>query len=493
MRDRVGRFGGWLRAWTGRLPGQLVLSHVFVAAVVLAFALGVAQVTFRHYFVQAQINTLTAEAQQVNKYLVQPYFQGSTQFSGLGLIRQYTAVVGTVMQDRVVVITPELPRPLLNTGDGNFTALYPNSSALVNVIERGHTYGGVQGGLTIVGVPIMAGKGNVAAGLFLEAPLSESTSTANTLTRLLVLGEIGAIIVVGALAYAIANRLSRPLTQLRGVVARSALSNDGAKMRAVEDEGPVEVQTLAHEFNRLQDRVDTQMTQLKREAEARDALLAHVAHDLRTPLTSIRGFLEAIRDGVAVDESHDRAVAVAWEETLRLQRLVNRLLKATRIRSEGGPMEVLSLRSVVEKTIERIKPILNQKQLLLAWGTQDDGPVYGNEDYLVEALLNVLDNAIKWSPPGSTIQVGSERRENTMIAWVRDEGPGIPEELLPRVFERFVTGDPSRQQSSGLGLSIVDEVARQHGGGVQIRSQVGRGATVELILPVFGGFDEKRD
>jgi signal transduction histidine kinase len=331
-----------------------------------------------------------------------------------------------------------------------------------------------------------AGPNNVAAGLFLEAPLSESTSTANTLTKLLVFGEIGAIIVVGALAYAIATRLSGPLAQLRGVVAGAGRTGDGPAGRAIEDEGPVEVQALAHEFNRLQDRIDAQMTQLKREADARDALLAHVAHDLRTPLTSIRGFLEAIRDGVAVDESHDRAVEVAWEETLRLQRLVNRLLKATRIRSEGGPMEILSLRAVVEKTLERIGPVMDQQHVALAWDVHDDGPVYGNEDYLVEALLNILDNAIKWSPEGSTIRVGSERRDGTMAVWVRDEGPGIPEELLPRIFERFVTGDPSRQQSSGLGLSIVDEVARQHGGRVHIQSNSEQGTTVELVLPLFG-------
>lgn len=483
------RVDRWRREWSGRLSGQLVLSHVFVAAVVLAFALGVAQITFRHYFVQTQIDNLTHEARHVNKYVVQPYFRGAPEFLGLPLVSlrqvsQETDFFGTALRDRVLVITREAPVPIIDTGNVHVSAQYPSNSALVQVIENGKSYGGVQNGVTIAGVPIFDGPKNVAGGLFLEAPVSYSTSTANSLTMLLVVGELGAILVVGALAYAIAARLASPLVALREVVAGAGQAGEMTKRRAVENQGPIEVQALAHEFNRLEDRIDNQMNQLKREAEARDALMAHVAHDLRTPLTSIRGFLEAIRDGVAADDAHDRAVEVAWEETLRLQRLVNRLLKATRIRSEGGAMEVLSIRNVVEKTLERIGPVLEKSRLTLQWTTQDDGPVYGNEDYLVEALLNVLDNAIKWSPQASTIEVGSQRRGDQMAVWVKDEGPGIPEDILPRVFERFVTGDASRQQSSGLGLSIVDEVVRQHHGAVHIQSALNHGTTVEVTFPI---------
>lgn len=234
----------------------------------------------------------------------------------------------------------------------------------------------------------------------------------------------------------------------------------------------------------MEDRIETQMNQLKREAEARDALMAHVAHDLRTPLTSIRGFLEAVQDGVAEGDSRDRAIEVAWEETLRLQRLVDRLLKATRIKSEGGSMVPLSTLRWVKKTVERVRPVLEQHQLSLDWVKQEDGIILGNEDYLVEALLNLLDNAIKWAPAGSLIEIASQKKPGHMVVSVKDYGPGIPEELLPRVFERFVTGDPSRQQSSGLGLSIVDEVVKQHHGRVRISSRPGKGTIVELVLPM---------
>lgn len=484
MKDWIGsqaaRFDGWLTNWYRRLSGQLVLSHVFVAVVVLAFALGVAQITFRNFFVGSQLDNLTSQAQTIRRIVMTPFFAGELPVSAaVGDIK----LLQGALKDRVLVFGHE-GEVVLDVEYGRVPDIRPTTNAFVTVLDGQTSYRGTEAGVAIVGLPVYLGPNNVAGALFLESPLSVSSSAANSLTRLLLFGELGAIVMVGALAYALSARLSDPLAQLRRVVAGSGQQDAGEPRQANEAQGPIEVQELAREFNRLQDRVESQMVQLRREAEARDALLAHVAHDLRTPLTSIRGFLEAVRDGVAVGEQHDRAVEVAWEETLRLQRLVNRLLKATRIKSDTGPLELLSLVSVVEKTLERAQPVMEQNNLAVRWDSKEDAPIWGNEDYFMEALLNLLDNAIKWAPPESVIEVGTKRQGDSVAVWVKDRGPGIPEELLPRVFERFVTGDPSRQQSSGLGLSIVDEVVRQLGGTVQIDSRPGQGTRVELLLPI---------
>lgn len=474
----------WQRDWLQRLSGQLVLSHVFVAVVVLAFALGVAQVTFRQYLVRSQFERLSAQGRAITQVL-HGFFVGTMSFDSASLVIQ--DLQGT-LNDRVYVVNNAGGIEPLQGGRGNVPLVPPTESALVQVFEQNQTYRGiVAGNLLMVGVPVSINPGSVDYGVFLESPLSLTNRTAGSLTRLLLFAELAAVILVGALAYAVSQRLSMPLENLRQVVAGAGQQGEDQNLRATEGEGPVEVQALAHEFNRLEDRIEAQVAQLTREAEARDALMAHVAHDLRTPLTSIRGFLEAVRDGVATGESHDRAVEVAWEETLRLQRLVDRLLKATRIRSEGGPMAPVSVHDWVQKTVERVTPVLEQKNLHLLWDQDEDGIVWGNEDYLMEALLNLLDNAMKWSPQGGRIRIETECRGEHMAVRVADEGPGIPEEILPRVFERFVTGDASRQQSSGLGLSIVDEVARQHHGEVTIRSSESQGTVVEIQLPLFQG------
>ncbi|NMP21021.1 sensor histidine kinase [Sulfobacillus harzensis] len=481
------RFG-----WLKRLSGQLVLSHVFVAVVVLAFALGVAQLTFRHYLAVTQLTQLSEQGQVIARNVGPQYFSGTMPDY---VAKDYIHILQGALKAQVTLVSDTGQVELPPTGNIQFQAVGIPESALARVAEQGQVYRGIVDNVAIVGVPVKAGPSylgpsygpNILGAVFVESPLSISQGTANTLTRLLLLGELVAVIMVGALAYAISWRLSRPLQELRRVVAGTGRADDAPRVPAAEDQGPLEVQELAREFNRLEDRIQAQVGQLKREAEARDALLAHVAHDLRTPLTSIRGFLEAVKDGVATGDAGDRAVQVAWEETLRLQRLVNRLLRATRIRSESGTMVPLSLHQIVGKTMERVKPVMDEKDLKLVWSTQEDATVLANEDYLVEALVNVVDNAVKWSPEGGTITIETIRETSRAVVRVSDQGPGIPEELLPRVFERFVTGDASRQSSNGLGLFIVDEVMRHHRGGVDIHSTPGEGTTVELWLPCATG------
>ncbi len=470
-----------VQIWLRRLSGQLVLSHVFVAVVVLAFALGVAQISVRHYLVRVQVANVTHETAAMARVFKQ-YFTGNASGYETGFAIK---ALNSTLNDRVLLYdlyaNPQVP---IIASHGQAPNVVVPQEAFVAVLKQGRPYHATTtGNVVIVGIPVFSG-GTLAGGVFVESPLSLTHQIANSLLGLLVLSGVVAALLVGALAYAIAWRLSRPIDELRQVVAGTGQSDANGNRRAAEGEGPLEVQALAREFNHLEDRIQSQMAQLKREAEARDALMAHVAHDLRTPLTSIRGFLEAVRDGVAVDVAHDRAVEVAWEETLRLQRLVDRLLKATRIRSEGGPKEKLSVRQWVDKTLERMEPVVERHRLRLSQGQRDDAVIWGNEDYLVEALLNVIDNAVKWSPEGSTIEVNTTRQEGFVVVSVHDQGPGIAEELLPRVFERFVTGDASRQQSSGLGLSIVDEVARQHQGEVVIHSAPQSGTTVQLRLPI---------
>ncbi|AEJ38971.1 sensor histidine kinase [Sulfobacillus acidophilus TPY] len=466
------RFGHWYQ----QLSTRLVLSHVFVAVLVLAFALGVSQVTFRQYLVRSQMARLVSQADAIAP-VMHGYFTGAI-YPEMG-VYLVNLLQGT-LNDRVFVVD-DTGQVLLETGSPRIPVTPLPEPVLARVLESGLPYRGILNQhVAAVGVPIVVGN-QVAGGVFLESPLSLANRTAGSLTRLLVLGEMVAVVVVGALAYEISQRLAQPIDRLRRTVATMG---QGPESVRAEVQGPTEVQALAVEFNRLQDRIERQMEQLRREAEARDALLAHVAHDLRTPLTSIRGFLEAIEDGVATGEQQKRAIHVAWEETLRLQRLVDRLLKATRIWSQTGSRERLALQAWVGKTIERVRPVADRAQVGVVWQNRQDGVMWGNEDYLMEALMNVLDNAIKWSPPGSTVEVISDVVDGQAVIEVDDQGPGIPDELLPRVFERFVTGDLSRQGSSGLGLAIVEDVVRQHQGSVVIERRPEGGTRVTLRFPV---------
>ncbi len=474
MRRRLG-------TWWDRLSTRLVFSHVLVASVVLGLALGLSGVAFRQYLVRSQVQGLVLRGTEISR-VMQGYYSGTLYGPEATYLIQ---VLQRTLKDRVYVLN-NVGTILFEAGSQQVPVAPWSRTDLYRVLVKGQTVKSISrspkaGPEAVVGVPV-AGPGQVYGGVFLESPLSISNATANSLTLLLLLAELVAIGLVGVLAYGLSRRLSKPLESLRKTVAQ--MEGGVAAVRAVP-EGPQEVQELAREFNQLADRIDLQVQQLTRESEIREALLGHVAHDLRTPLTSIRGFLEAIRDHVVEGPEMDRAVDIAFMETMRVKRLVDRLLAATRIRTGIGPLVPLSVAEWIGTTLDRMEPLTQQTGHEIRWERRDDGMVAGVLDHLVEALMNILDNAMKWSPPGAPITVRSEIDQDQARIVVRDIGPGIPKDLLPHVLERFVTGDRARSDSNGLGLAIVQEVMIQHQGSVRLENVDSGGTVAILELPLL--------
>ncbi len=374
------------------LSSRLIISHVAVTVMVLAVALGISNITFRNYLVGSQVKNLAMQGQTLSR-VMQGYFSGTLyRPDAVYLIHM---VQGT-LNDRVYVLdnTGEI---LMETGNSQLPPAPWSRSVLSRVLINGQEFQGVlQGGNqrpeATAGIPVIV-NGQVAGGIFLEAPLSTSNKIATSLTGLLLVGELVAIVMAGFVAYGFSKRLISPLVALRQNVSRMGV--DEQEQMHTDLEGPQEVRDLAQEFNRMSDRIHVQMMQLRKEAEVRDTLLAHVAHDLRTPLTSIRGFLEAIRDHMVEGPSLERAVDVAWEETLRLKRLVDRLLAATRIQSGIGSKNPVHVSTWIETTLERVAPLAEESHHALIWRQRDDAVILAVEDYLVEALINVIDNAAK--------------------------------------------------------------------------------------------------
>lgn len=472
----------WFRDWRDRLSTQLVLSHVFVASVVLGLALGIAGITFRQYLIRNQVHNLVERGSQIS-HVMQGYFSGTLYY---GEALYLVQVLQGTLNDRVYVLD-NIGQVLLETGSQHVPAEPWTAADLNAVLVRGSTIKGVVqspngGSEAMAGVPVSV-DGNIAGGIFLESPLSVSNRTADSLTILLLIAELVAIFLVGILAYGVSRRLSKPLETLRKTVAQM---EGGISDVRVEPQGPQEVQDLAQEFNKLADRIGLQVQQLTNEAEIRDALLAHVAHDLRTPLTSIRGFLEAIRDRVVEGPELERAVDIAYEETMRVTRLVDRLLAATRIRSGIGNLSPIQVSQWIKATLDRMEPLLVSSGHPILWDPQDDATIAGVFDYLVESLMNVIDNALKWSPASEPVDLETRLGNGVIRVRVKDHGPGIDEELLPHVFDRFVVGDPARGDSNGLGLAIVKEVVVQHGGQVWIENRPEGGAQVTMEFPIVG-------
>lgn len=280
------------------------------------------------------------------------------------------------------------------------------------------------------------------------------------------------------LAYTSAKATSVQLVQM----SRAAEQLAGGNFRiSIPERGPAEVKSLAASMNHMAVSLAS-LDGLRRE------FVASASHELRAPLTSIRGFLEALQDGTADSEKiRRRCLQGAAAEARRMTRLVEDLLQLSRL--QAGVMEFefspTDLGELVRGTARSFEPRLQEKRVSLDLQTADVPTVMADGERLVQVLVNLLDNALRYSPEGSTITVRLAH-EGCIVCSVRDQGPGIPEGDLASIFDRFHKADAARQvgdHGAGLGLAIAREIVLRHGGEVFARNLPEGGAEVGFRLP----------
>ncbi len=294
-------------------------------------------------------------------------------------------------------------------------------------------------------------------------------------------GVVGALIAL-VLAALIARSVARPLQYMSTAAGQIAQGDFSTR---VPVNGPHEVRTLADSFNSMARQVAT--TQ-----QAQRDFLANVSHDLRTPLTSIQGFSQAIAEGVAADpESARHAAQIIHDEAGRLHRLVEELLDLARIEAGQADMRRGSVQvgDVLRAISDSLSVKAREKSLQIDLATEESLPrIAGDADRLAQVFTNLIDNAIKHTPDGGKVTVSAKAERDHLLVIVSDTGPGIPAEDLPRVFERFYQVDKSRQRQPrdgvGLGLAIARQIVEAHGGSLEVSSVEGCGATFTVRLPI---------
>jgi len=219
--------------------------------------------------------------------------------------------------------------------------------------------------------------------------------------------------------------------------------------------------------------------------------VANVSHELKTPVTSIQGFVETLREGAVRDPAKsERFLEIVARQSDRLNAIIEDLLSLSRIEREGEAGRVERVRTDLGPVLKDAvadcasKASSRKVEVRLDW----PGPrwVMGNARLLRQALGNLLDNAIKYSESGGVVAVGVANDEEWVRVEVTDHGPGIAPDQLPRIFERFYRVDKGRSRElggTGLGLAIVKHIAQVHGGRVTVESEPGRGSRFTLHLP----------
>jgi two-component system sensor histidine kinase SenX3 len=233
------------------------------------------------------------------------------------------------------------------------------------------------------------------------------------------------------------------------------------------------------------------VTETRRLEAVRRDFVANVSHELKTPVGALTLLAEAVQGAADDPEAIRRFAGRMQHEGIRLGRLVAELIELSRLQgAEPLPSPaVVDVDDVVAEAVDRTRLAAESGGIVVVSGGQGRLAVRGSESQLVTALVNLVDNAIAYSPEGTRVAVGTRRRGGHVEISVSDQGIGIAERDLERVFERFYRSDPARSRATGgtgLGLAIVKHIATNHGGGVSVWSVEGSGSTFTLRLPVAG-------
>jgi signal transduction histidine kinase len=335
--------------------------------------------------------------------------------------------------------------------------------------------------LRMVSVPISVGD-QVVGAVQVGQPLIKVDATLHLVLILLTVGTIATVVIAGGVGMLMSWLALRPIdriTQTAGRIARAQDLGQRLPVPTTDDE----VGRLISTFNAMLERLD-------RLFRAQQRLGADVSHELRTPLTTIRGNVDLLRRGAA-DDAVERAAALdAIEgEVDRMNRLVADLLLLAQaeagMRLEKHPVELDTLILEVYRQAQLMSATRfpTGERVAIRLGHEDQAIVEGDPDRLKQLLLNLIDNALKYTPPGGTVTLSLHRDQ----AWVRisvaDTGVGIPPEVLPHVFDRFYRAQREGRKGVGLGLSIARWIAEAHGGRLSAESQVGQGTTFTIWLP----------
>jgi two-component system sensor histidine kinase SenX3 len=225
------------------------------------------------------------------------------------------------------------------------------------------------------------------------------------------------------------------------------------------------------------------------EAIRRD-FVANVSHELKTPVGALTLLAEAVAEAADDPEAVQRFSARMQTESERLTRLVKQIIELSRLQGDDPleETEPIAVDAVVERALDRIRVDASTKGVELDFVGDHGLQVSGNADQLIVALGNLVENAVVYSPEGTSVSVSMQERDEQVEIAVTDHGVGIPAEEIERIFERFYRVDPARARATGgtgLGLSIVKHVAATHGGEVRVWSVEGEGSTFTLCLPAF--------
>ena len=359
--------------------------------------------------------------------------------------------------------------------------LNPDDVSTVQPIFSDHDWFGVH--LRVLSVPLSVGERSIGT-LQIAKSMVIVDRTQQDLLRFLGIALIIVTVLSAAFNWISSQGMLASLEDARNAAQLIMQSNDLSRRIPQNENTEVEVAQLVSAFN-------MNLSRIERLLETQRRFIADVGHELRTPLTVIKGNVGLMRRMRDYDE--ESLVGIS-DEVDRLTRLVGDLILVAQAEAGKLPMgwEPVDLTSVTLEVLKQMSFLASDKKLDLKLGHIDPVMVCGDRDRLTQVLVNLISNGIKYTPSGGLVRVFLRQIDGNAVFSVEDTGPGIPEEDLPYIFERFFRAEKARKRSRdgkgyGLGLSIAYYIVNGHNGTIDVESKVGKGTTFRVVLPLSSG------
>lgn len=329
-----------------------------------------------------------------------------------------------------------------------------------------------------VTVPIMDGSTVIGVVMASDSIDDIIENVNKTMSRVFLLSLLG-LLITGFISFVFADVISKPIENMRILV------NDFSKGKfdtRIHVDSYDEIGQLAETFNDM-------AAQIHQVDDNRRQFVSNVSHELRTPLTS----LNIIAESLLLQEHWEEGVYREFlgdieSEVKRLNQIIDSLLYLVDMEKQEVRMEyqLCYINYLIQNVMKHLKPIADQKQMTLAFEADEKIQILVDQGKMQQCLINIINNAIKYTPEGGSVHIHLGLEKNEVVIAVRDTGIGIPEEDIPKIFDRFYRVDRARARTtggSGLGLSIVKQIVMLHNGSIHVESVLNEGTTVKIKLP----------
>lgn len=328
----------------------------------------------------------------------------------------------------------------------------------------------------------------IHGGIVLHSPISGINTTVANIREIVLWGIISGLVIVSILVSYLSWTISKPLKKLDEAANEIALGNYSKRVN-LHESFPDEISALVSSFNRMAEKIDKIENERDLLEQRRQDFIANISHELRTPLTAMKGFLEALQDGLVKDpESQKKYFEIMHRETEYLNHLVNDLMDLIKLEKQEISLDLyyVHLDEVLKKVSLNLEPTMKERGNKFVLEIPDDSPaIIGDSIRLEEIFKNIIHNANKFTENG-TITTKMKYESESVTVQIKDTGIGIPSYDLKRIWERFFKVDRVRSKKgrgTGLGLAIVKELVKLHHGDINVESELGKGTTFTIRFP----------